>query len=285
MTRLVRVVSMAVVLLSIGGISSDAAVIETEGVLTFFRVLAGSPAPASGQAEAILVVPGTVGLPGLSPEQDATNMLDLMKRLKDTYRLGDLAITNSLIVPMKPGVETTVPSFAGDASVRATLLGFNESVATYGVIIAHAGKILAEPKISVPRGERAIAASLDGEAAPYLFVVLEPLKAYPKSEVNPPDVMPKLIHRVQPVYPPEARKGGIDGVVILRARIGTDGVVHDLRAFRSEPMGLTEAAIEAVDQWRYEPAKDASGRPVDAVLTVTISFLLDRSKLDTDSKK
>jgi outer membrane biosynthesis protein TonB len=50
-------------------------------------------------------------------------------------------------------------------------------------------------------------------------------------------------------------------------------------------MGLTEAAIEAVDQWRYEPAKDASGRPVDAVLTVTISFLLDRSKLDTDSKK
>lgn len=83
------------------------------------------------------------------------------------------------------------------------------------------------------------------------------------------------VQRVQPVYPPDAWKAGIDGVVVLEARIGIDGQVHDLKALRSEPMGLTEAAIEAVKQWRYKPASDANGKPLDVFLTVTISFALD----------
>lgn len=54
-------------------------------------------------------------------------------------------------------------------------------------------------------------------------------------------------------------------------------LVRDIRAVRSEPMGLTQAAMDAVKQWRYEPARTASGKPVEVHTTVTISFLLDRA--------
>jgi len=249
---------------------------EPESVLTFFRVIAGRPEAASGVQESVLVVPGTVVMPGLSAEEDASNVLDLMKRLKDTYRLGELTITNALIQPMRVGVATDVPSLAGDLTIRAALLGFNQDVATYGVAIAEGGKVVAEPRISVRRGERAITASLDGAAAPYVFLVIEPIR-YPPSAVDGggPAVMPKLIQRVQPVYPAEARKAGFDGIVILQGVVGADGALHDLKPFRAEAMGLTQAALDAVSQWRYEPARDAAGRAVEAKLTITISFILE----------
>ena len=280
MTRSTRVAWawLAGILLATAGICSEPAVAETEGVLTFFRVLAARPEPSSGQAESVLVVPGTLAMPGLSPEQDASSVLDLMKRLKVTYRLGDITITNSAIEVMIPGVNVGVPSLVGDLSVRATLLRFNQTLATYGVRISQGDKVLSEPRISVPRGTRAIAAGHDGEAAPYVFLVIEPIKAADTDGPAPPAVMPRLVTRVQPVYPPEAKKAGIDGLVILQGVVGTDGAVHDLKPSRSEPMGLAEAAIAAVSQWRYEPARDAAGKVVEAKLNVTVSFMLQHDK-------
>jgi TonB family protein len=66
-------------------------------------------------------------------------------------------------------------------------------------------------------------------------------------------------------------------VVVLECAIGADGVVREMKPVRSEPMGLTEAAMDAVRQWRYEPARNAAGKPMSVVYTVTISFRLDRS--------
>lgn len=282
MNRLACVVSMVVVLLVTAGMWSETMAAEPEGILTLFRVLAARPKPAPEDTETVLVVPGTVVMPGVSPEQDASNVLDLMTKLKDTYRLGDVTITNSVIAVMKPGAATDVPSLAGDLNVRVTLLGFNQSVATYTVSILQGDKVLAEPRISVPRGERAITASLDGEAAPYVFIVIEPMKPSRDGEANPPAVMPRLVRRVQPVYPPEAKKAGIDGIVMLQGTVGTDGVLHDLKPLRSEPIGLADAAVKAVSQWRYEPARDADGKAVETTLTITVSFILDHSRPAAD---
>ena len=38
-------------------------------------------------------------------------------------------------------------------------------------------------------------------------------------------------------------------------------------------MGLTEAAVEAVKQWKYEPST-LDGRPVEVLITVTVRFSL-----------
>jgi periplasmic protein TonB len=95
---------------------------------------------------------------------------------------------------------------------------------------------------------------------------------------------PKIASKVTPVFPEQARKAGIDGVVILECMVGADGTVRDIRAVRSEPMGLTEAAVEAVKQWRYGPARTAAGKAVAVYTTITISFRLDRSAPEMPKK-
>ncbi len=81
---------------------------------------------------------------------------------------------------------------------------------------------------------------------------------------------PKLIKQVAPVYPEEARKAGIEGVVILEAKADEQGHVIDARILRSVAP-LDAAAIEAVKQWKYEPLV-LDGRPRKVVFTVTVRF-------------
>jgi TonB family protein len=87
---------------------------------------------------------------------------------------------------------------------------------------------------------------------------------------------PLLVKKVDPVYPEEARKKGVEGIVILQARIDTSGKVKDVMVVRSVPL-LDQAAIDALKQWVYEPMI-IKGKPVEAVFTVTVRFLLNGEK-------
>jgi len=86
---------------------------------------------------------------------------------------------------------------------------------------------------------------------------------------------PRKIHHVEPVYPEVARRAGVQGTVILEVVVGRDGNVKDIRVLRSAPMGLTEAAVAAVRQWRFEPST-LGGQPVEVVMSVTVRFTLSR---------
>ena len=89
-----------------------------------------------------------------------------------------------------------------------------------------------------------------------------------EGEIKPP----RLVKTVNPVYPEEARSAEVQGVVILAARIDTNGKVKGIKVLRSIPQ-LDQAAIDALKQWIYEPLlKD--GKPVEAVFTVTVRFQL-----------
>jgi TonB family protein len=81
---------------------------------------------------------------------------------------------------------------------------------------------------------------------------------------------PFKIQDVRPVYPPDARAAGVQGVVIVDALIDPDGNIADARILRSIPM-LDEAAIAAVKQWRYVPTL-LNGEPTAILLTVAINF-------------
>jgi protein TonB len=79
-----------------------------------------------------------------------------------------------------------------------------------------------------------------------------------------------LVHRVEPVYPDFAARARVEGTVILEAVIDEEGAVQSLKVLRSVPL-LDKAALTAVEQWRYSPVM-LNGRPVRAILTVTVSF-------------
>jgi protein TonB len=81
---------------------------------------------------------------------------------------------------------------------------------------------------------------------------------------------PRLIKEVAPVYPPEARQAGVEGIVILEAQTDIYGRIQSAKILRSIPM-LDTAALEAVRQWVYEPLL-INGKPRPAVFTVTVRF-------------
>jgi len=83
---------------------------------------------------------------------------------------------------------------------------------------------------------------------------------------------PALVERVAPEYPLLAARARIQGVVILEAVVDRQGRVEDVRVLRSIPL-LDEAAVTAVQQWRYSPLL-LNGKPERFVLTVTVSFSL-----------
>ena len=81
--------------------------------------------------------------------------------------------------------------------------------------------------------------------------------------------------KVEPAFPEIARQARVEGNVILQAIIRADGTVGEVEVLRvNRPnMGFETAAIEAVQQWRYEPAMQ-NGRPVEVYFTVFVEFKL-----------
>jgi protein TonB len=86
---------------------------------------------------------------------------------------------------------------------------------------------------------------------------------------------PQVVARVQPRYTEAARKAGVQGTVIVEAIIDEQGRVTNLRVTKSLPMGLDQAAVDAVRQWRFKPALLGT-RPVKIFWALTVNFQLQR---------
>jgi TonB family protein len=95
-------------------------------------------------------------------------------------------------------------------------------------------------------------------------------------KVKDPIKPPKLVKTVQPVYPEEAKKARVEGVVILQARTDIEGRVKDVMVLRSVP-ALDKAAIDAVRAWVYEPLI-IDGEAKEAVFTTTVRFAFSDKK-------
>jgi protein TonB len=87
---------------------------------------------------------------------------------------------------------------------------------------------------------------------------------------------PKLLKRVEPIYPPLAVSAHVQGVVILEAIVDREGIVEQVRVLRSAHGLLDRAAIDAVRQWQYSPVI-LNGTPERFILTVVLSFNLTTS--------
>jgi TonB family protein len=84
---------------------------------------------------------------------------------------------------------------------------------------------------------------------------------------------PKPVFSPDPEYSEEARKAKYQGTVVLGLVVGPDGRPRDMKVLRSLGLGLDEKAIEAVRNWRFDPAvKD--NKPVAVYISVEVDFRL-----------
>jgi TonB family protein len=87
----------------------------------------------------------------------------------------------------------------------------------------------------------------------------------------PAETMQKLlVHRVEPVYPADARKQHLQGVIAVDVIVGRDGSVESMRALNG-PDVLAHAATDALRWWKFEPYR-VNGEAAVAETTLAVEF-------------
>lgn len=84
---------------------------------------------------------------------------------------------------------------------------------------------------------------------------------------------PRPIYSPEPEFSEEARKAKYQGVCTLGLIVGADGRPRNIHVLSSLGMGLDEKAIEAVKNWKFEPAM-RDGHPVNVEIAVEVDFHL-----------
>jgi TonB family protein len=84
---------------------------------------------------------------------------------------------------------------------------------------------------------------------------------------------PQVISRVPPEYTEQARQAKWQGTVGLQVIVDEKGIPQEIKIVRPLGMGLDQKAIEAVQQWRFQPGlKD--GKPVPVTANLELNFRL-----------
>jgi TonB family protein len=85
---------------------------------------------------------------------------------------------------------------------------------------------------------------------------------------------PVVVEKVNPKYPPDAREEKVMGSVIVETVLTEEGVVDDVQVINSPDDRLSAAAVEAIQQWKFEPAL-CDGKPVAVYYNLTVNFRLE----------
>jgi protein TonB len=83
---------------------------------------------------------------------------------------------------------------------------------------------------------------------------------------------PRLLRKIDPVYPPMARQARVGGVVRMQASIGKDGKIRRVEVLSGPPL-LRQAAVDAVQKWVYSPSL-LNGSPIESTTDVELNFNL-----------
>jgi protein TonB len=84
---------------------------------------------------------------------------------------------------------------------------------------------------------------------------------------------PTAISAPDPDYTEEARRAKKQGTCVLWLIVDSTGHPRDIRVARGLGFGLDAKALEAVQQWRFQPARK-DGKPVDVQISVEVEFHL-----------
>ena len=165
-------------------------------------------------------------------------------------------VEKKVLPPAKPIVRKTVPK-----KPQAQPKPEEQSIVQTPAPVKERPAENQPPAESAPPSPRADIENESGQATPAAARVIR--QATPLYQINPP-----------PQYPRQARRRGLEGVVLLDVLIEISGRVANLRLFSSSGHPLLDrAALKAVRRWRFTPGT-IGGREQEMWVTVPIRFQL-----------
>lgn len=84
---------------------------------------------------------------------------------------------------------------------------------------------------------------------------------------------PRLLVKVEPDYSEIAKQLKVQGTVLLAIEVWEDGRAHNIRVLNGLGYGLNEKAIEAIQQWKFNPGRK-DGKPVRVAAQIQVRFRL-----------
>ena len=206
--------------------------------------LSSSPAASSvSEAQRPAAVPSSAATPGKTEVSKSGALHELLQSAATKLHLS--AGNSKIIAPASPAHPSgpsadEAPAIGADYSSSPPSSGFGSS----GIITAGLGNVAPPAKWAVP--------------APAPIAVLA--------------TIPRAISVVKPHYPSAARNAHIEGDVVIQADVDASGKVVGTKVI-SGPALLKMAAVEALQQWNYEPAK-LNGHAVPGKTIVSLNFRL-----------
>ncbi len=165
--------------------------------------------------------------------------------------------------PAKPAVAQPEPSKISKPAESVAVEPKHRTATPVLEIATAQPKQEPEPEMQAPK----LAPASNDAAVSSISKLPVALPARPKSELVPAT----LISRTAPVYPSMARQMGQYGAVLMNVTISPEGRVTAVRVI-SGAAQLRQAAISAVQQWRYKPAM-LNGQPAESAAEVQINFM------------
>ncbi len=249
----------------------------------------------AGAASASNVQASVASLPGTSspsqPQRNASSQTNSPEQTNSLTQIKTGAEPNSgansiSVVPVAPSTRNSQPSSnPANSGASGTTSVSNQPAASEKKSIL--GEVnLAAPKVTPSRntqnsavvdpgialtnddqpesGTEALSGGLGGSKQPAMPVAPLP--------VGGDVTAAKQISTVPPVYPAMARTQRVSGNVVIDALIDATGRVAKMKVI-SGPVLLHQAAMDALKQWKYQPAS-LNGQAVPMHLNVTIQFRL-----------
>lgn len=137
-----------------------------------------------------------------------------------------------------------------------------------------------EPEPAIQVDTAALGAGPNGPGVPggvFSGPAVHPVvRQEPRAAVRVPSVVEAglLIRKVLPNYPAIGVAAHVEGTVVLEATISKSGTIENLRVASGPPI-LRQAALDAVQNWRYRPYL-LDGEPVEVETTINVIFTLSR---------
>ncbi|HUU06406.1 MAG TPA: TonB family protein [Patescibacteria group bacterium] len=149
---------------------------------------------------------------------------------------------------------------------------------------------LLDSEIVLPAGKVSVFGFEDSLSQPYFLAVQRQpeaaaikgsdLQMVPIPETRP---VPKLLKKVDPVYPEKMLQSGKTASVTLEIGVNEGGKVWSVKAFSRESE-FVKAAVDAITQWTVEPLV-VDGKAQPQTFTFTVNFLRGGVALDFSGQK